>query len=46
VLAEAPATRPSQLVDQVQQRFGLQVHTRSIERALSRRRKKNSRRRA
>jgi transposase len=44
VLAETPATRPSQLVGQVQQRFGLQVHIRSIERALDRRRKKNSKR--
>jgi transposase len=45
VLVETPSTRPSQLVDKVQQRFGLQVHTRSIERALHRRRKKNSIRR-
>lgn len=45
VLAEAPSTRPSQLVERVQQRFGLQVHPRSIERALQRRRKKNSSRR-
>lgn len=45
VLAEAPSTGPSQLVEQVQQRFGLQVHPRSIERALQRRRKKNSSRR-
>jgi transposase len=45
-LAQAPSTRPSQLVDLVQQRFGLNVHSRSIERALERRRKKNSSRRA
>ena len=44
-LVEAPSTRPSQLVERVQQRFGLQVHPRSIERALQRRRKKNSSRR-
>ena len=42
VLMEASSTRPSQLAEQVQQRFGLQVHPRSIERALQRRRKKNS----
>lgn len=45
-LAQAPSTRPSQLVDLVQQRLGLNVHPRSIERALERRRKKNSSRRA
>lgn len=45
VLAESSSTRPSQLVDRVQERFGLHVHTRSIERALNRRRKKNSGRR-
>lgn len=42
LLAETPSIRPGQLVDSVQQRFGLRVHPRSIERALSRRRKKNS----
>lgn len=42
VLAAAPSTRPSQLVDRVQQQFGRHVHVRSIERALNRRRKKNS----
>lgn len=46
VLSEVPSTRPSQLVERVQQRFELHVHPRSIERALERRRKKNSSRRA
>jgi transposase len=41
-LVETPSTRPSELVDKVQQRFGLHVHVRSVERALNRRRKKNS----
>jgi transposase len=45
VLAESSTTRPSQLVTRVQERFGLHVHVRSIERALNRRRKKNSGRR-
>jgi transposase len=45
VLAEIPSTRPSQLVEKVEQRFGLRVHARSIERALNRRRKKNFSRR-
>lgn len=44
IASEAPPPRPSELVDRVQQRFEIFVHRRSIERALDRRRKKNSRR--
>lgn len=43
--SETPSPRPSQLAERVQQRFGIRVHLRSIERALNRRRKKNSARR-
>ena len=42
--SEVPPPQPSQLVQRVQQRFGVRVHARSIERALDRRRKKNFRR--
>lgn len=42
--SESPSPGPSELVDKVEQRFGIRVHVRSIERALDRRRKKNSRR--
>jgi transposase len=34
--AQHPAARPAQLVDLLQDRFGLRVHPRSIERALAR----------
>lgn len=38
LLADDPALRPVALVDLVEERFGLRVHPRSIERALARRR--------
>lgn len=40
LLAQEPALSSAQLVDRVRQRFKLQVHPRSIERALLRREKK------
>jgi transposase len=39
-LAERPELRPRELVDLVQERFGVSVHPRSVERALSRQEKK------
>jgi transposase len=44
IASETPTPGSSELVDRVQERFGIRVHPRSIERALDRRRKKNSRR--
>ena len=41
-LLASEGPRPSELVGRVEQRFGIRVHLRSIERALDRRRKKNS----
>lgn len=41
-LLREPAPKMSQLVEMVHERFGLTVHTRSVERALERRRKKGA----
>ncbi len=40
LLSEEPSLRSSELARQLRQRFGLQVHPRSIERALARAKKK------
>jgi transposase len=42
--SESPSPRPTELVQRVEQRFGIHVHPRSLEKALNRRRKKNSKR--
>jgi len=38
--ADDPALRPAELARRVQQRFGFEVHSRSVERALARQKKK------
>lgn len=40
--AEEPVLRAPDLANRLRQRFGVEVHPRSVERALGRRRKKNS----
>jgi transposase len=40
-LAAQPGRRPGDLVDPIEQRFGVHVHPRSIERALARRREQS-----
>lgn len=40
--AEEPALRAQDLTGRLRERFGVEVHPRSVERALGRRRKKNS----
>ena len=40
-LAAAPALRPAQLPDRIEEAFGVRVHPRSVERALARRRERH-----
>src|SRR6266571_4953784 len=41
-LAAGPGLRPAQLVPLIEESFGVRVHPRSVERALARRRERNS----
>src|SRR6266705_4967774 len=41
-LAASPGLRPAQLVPLIQESFGVRVHPRSVEKALARRRERNS----